>query len=58
MPDKSWTEHPCVRGWPRCGSVPRAAEIIEELSQHLDERYEELRASGAEIPPHVPSLSF
>ena len=25
----------------------REAEIIEELSQHLDDRYEELRASGS-----------
>jgi putative ABC transport system permease protein len=25
----------------------REAEIIEEVSQHLDERYEELRRSGA-----------
>jgi len=25
----------------------REAEIIEELSQHLDDRYEELQASGA-----------
>ena len=24
----------------------REAEIVEELSQHLDERYEELRESG------------
>src|SRR6185503_5441756 len=28
-------------------SPAREAEIIEELSQHLDDRYEELRASGA-----------
>ena len=25
----------------------REAEIVEELSQHLDDRYEELRSSGA-----------
>ena len=25
----------------------REAEIVEELSQHLDDRYEELRASGS-----------
>ncbi len=29
-------------------SAAREAEIIEELSQHLDDRYEELRAAGAE----------
>jgi putative ABC transport system permease protein len=44
MPE--WTEH--VR--PRLAglrlSPTREAEIIEELSQHLDQRYEELRASG------------
>ena len=28
----------------------REAEIIEELSQHLDQRYEELRASGVGEP--------
>ena len=28
----------------------REAEIIEELSQHLDQRYEELRASGVSEP--------
>src|SRR5213083_639547 len=28
-------------------SPTREAEIIEELSQHLDQRYEELRAGGA-----------
>jgi hypothetical protein len=25
----------------------REAEIVEELAQHLDDRYEELRASGS-----------
>ena len=25
---------------------PREAEIVEELAQHLDDRYEELLASG------------
>ena len=28
-------------------SPPREAEIVEELSQHLDDRYEELRADGS-----------
>jgi putative ABC transport system permease protein len=45
MPE--WSEH--LR--PRLGqlrlSPAREAEIIEELSQHLDERYEELREGGA-----------
>ncbi len=44
MPD--WTEH--LR--PRLASLrlspSREAEIVEELSQHLDQRYEELRAGG------------
>jgi putative ABC transport system permease protein len=42
-----WAE--CIRA--RLAAVrldpSREAEIIEELSQHLDERYEELRAGGA-----------
>src|SRR5262245_17990849 len=29
-------------------SAAREAEIIEELSQHLDDRYEELHAAGAD----------
>lgn len=45
MPD--WTEH--LR--PRLAflrlSAAREAEIVEELSQHLDQRYDELRAGGA-----------
>src|SRR5262245_50396768 len=45
MPD--WAEH--LR--PRLAGLHfgpgREAEIIEELSQHLDERYEELRSSGS-----------
>jgi hypothetical protein len=28
-------------------SAAREAEIVEELSQHLDQRYEELRGAGA-----------
>ena len=39
---------PSRPGSPRCGSAPaREAEIVEELSQHLDDRYEQLRAEGA-----------
>jgi putative ABC transport system permease protein len=30
-------------------SAAREAEIIEELSQHLDDRYEELRAAGLDV---------
>ena len=45
MPE--WTEH--LR--PRLASLrlspAREAEIVEELSQHLDQRYEELRSGGA-----------
>jgi macrolide transport system ATP-binding/permease protein len=44
---REWTEH--LR--PRLASLrlspAREAEIIEELSEHLDQRYEELRADGA-----------
>ena len=45
MPD--WREHldPHLAGLRL--SPEREAEIIEELSQHLDQRYEELRAAGA-----------
>ena len=36
----------------RCASSPaREAEIIDELSQHLDDRYEELRARAATPTP-------
>ena len=46
----SWTEH--LR--PRLAALrlrpTREAEIIEELSQHLDQRYEELRADGMAAP--------
>ncbi len=45
MPD--WTGHLRVRLASLSLSPAREAEIIEELSQHLDERYEELRSSGA-----------
>ena len=44
MPD--WNQH--LR--PRLATLrlkpAREAEIVDELSQHLDERYEELRAGG------------
>jgi predicted permease len=45
MPE--WTEHlgPCLAGLRL--SASREAEIIEELSQHLDQRYEALRAGEA-----------
>ena len=32
-------------------SPEREREILDELSQHLDDRYEELRAGGAPPPP-------
>ena len=45
MPE--WIEHLRPRLAPLQLSATREAEIIEELSQHLDERYDELRAEGA-----------
>ncbi len=45
MPE--WTEHLRPRLALLRLSPTREAEIIEELSQHLDQRYEELRAGGA-----------
>jgi putative ABC transport system permease protein len=42
-----WTEYLRPRLATLRLSSTREAEIIEELSQHLDERYEELRADGA-----------
>ena len=45
MPER-WTEYLRVRLMPLSLSPAREAEIIDELSQHLDDRYEELRASG------------
>jgi predicted permease len=45
MPD--WTEHLRRRLASLSLSPSREAEIIEELSQHLEQRYEELRADGA-----------
>src|SRR5215217_1077910 len=45
MPD--WREHLDPHLARLSLSPGREAEIIEELSQHLDQRYEELRAAGA-----------
>lgn len=45
MPE--WTEHLRPRLSKLQLAAAREAEIIEELSQHLDQRYEELRAEGA-----------
>jgi putative ABC transport system permease protein len=44
---RNWTE--CLRPYlSKLGlEATREADIIEELSQHLDQRYEELRAGGA-----------
>jgi predicted permease len=42
-----WTEHLRSRLAQLRLSPAREAEIIEELSQHLDQRYEELRDGGA-----------
>jgi predicted permease len=47
MPDRSWEAHLRSRLAALQLSPAREAEIVEELSQHLDERYEELRAGGA-----------
>jgi putative ABC transport system permease protein len=44
MPD--WREHLRPRLAGLRLSPAREAEIVDELSQHLDERYEELRAGG------------
>jgi putative ABC transport system permease protein len=44
MPE--WTEYLRARLASLSLSPAREAEIIEELSQHLDQRYEELRAGG------------
>jgi len=45
MPD--WIEHLRPRLAVLRLSAGRRREIIEELSQHLDQRYDELRAAGA-----------
>lgn len=44
---REWTEHLRARLAAVGLNPTREAEIIEELSQHLDERFEELRAGGA-----------
>ena len=48
MPDPStrWSEHLRERLASLSLSPTRELEIIEELSQHLDERYDDLRADG------------
>ena len=48
MPD--WTEHVRTRLAPLRLDAAREGEIVEELSQHLDQRYEELRAAGTSAP--------
>ncbi len=45
MPE--WAEHLRSRLAALRLSPAREAEIVDELSQHLDDRYEELRAGGA-----------
>ena len=45
MPE--WADHVRARLASLSLSPTREAEIIEELSEHLDQRYEELRADGA-----------
>src|SRR5262245_16709142 len=44
MPD--WKEHLRPRLLPLRLTPAREAEIVDELSQHLDDRYEQLRAEG------------
>ncbi len=46
MPD--WREHLRPRLATLRLSPAREAEIVDELSQHLDERYDELRAAGSD----------
>jgi predicted permease len=45
MPE--WTDQLRARLAPLALSPAREAEIVEELAQHLDERYAELRAAGS-----------
>jgi len=45
-----WSEHLRPRLATLRLSPAREAEIVDELSQHLDERYEELRAAGNSEP--------
>ena len=47
MHERGWTEELRARLASLRLSPAREAEIIEELSQHLDQRYEELRVGGA-----------
>jgi predicted permease len=47
MPDRDWKPHLRSRLASLRLSPAREAEIIDELSQHLDERYDELRRGGA-----------
>jgi predicted permease len=46
MPE--WIQHLRSRLAPLALSPAREAEIIEEMSQHLDQRYEELRNNGSD----------
>jgi putative ABC transport system permease protein len=46
MPPSFWTDHLRARLAGLRLSASREAEIIEELSQHLDERYLEIRTGG------------
>src|SRR5262249_28826957 len=46
-PTGEWTSHLRPRLAKLRLSPEREAEIVEELSQHLDQRYEELRDGGA-----------
>src|SRR6185503_15689119 len=45
---RSWSDDLRVRLAGLRLSPAREAEIVEELSQHLDDRYEELRAAGSD----------
>src|SRR5688572_14900992 len=47
MPDHDWPDQLRARLATLRLSPTREAEIIEELSQHLDQRYDELRVGGA-----------
>mgnify|MGYP003465771503 CR=1 FL=1 len=51
MPD--WTHHLRQRLTHLDLDGGREAEIVEELSQHLDERYEELRRHGSIVRPRL-----
>jgi putative ABC transport system permease protein len=47
MPE--WTEHLRLRLAFLRLNPAREAEIVEELSQHLDQRYDELRRGGTSV---------